>query len=299
MFEDYMSKLYEEPAIQPKYETLTIGNTVMTPYILEEKLSNISNLSNRDLYEILMLSYSTILNRNFIDKNKAIIARLFTNERFVSIFSQTLNSVPIPFTEDQKISCNKLIYDYIVYNGNKKSKSIMSILYKIGKTINRDMVPILCALNLPERTAIDLIIAAFSTSNEFLAMQRVNVVIMNNDIDIMTEQMIVWIYEKLFNHLTQMFEGIMFDVWNEDDFINEDKEEIYGRINLAILDILQEAPMKFIVSVISSFSQDRYYVHSKDPIRFNIKSISVSDYGRIIKAIDIVENERGFKVPEV
>lgn len=299
MFEDYKNELYSTPAVQQEYNTLTIGSSVMTPYVLEEKLSNISNMTNNELYEVLMLAYPTILNKTFIEKNKAIIANLFMNERFVSIFSQVLTNVTIPFTNDQKTNCNRLIYDYIVYNGDKKSKHVMEILYKVGKTINRDMVPIMCSLGLNEQLAIDLIIARFSTKDEYLGMQRVNVVIINSDISIMTEQMIVWIYEKLFDHLTQMFEGIMFDVWNEDDFINEDKEEIYGLINLAILDILQDAPMKSIISVISSFAQDRYYVYSKHPIRFNIKAISVSDYGRVIEAIDHVEKDRGFKVPEV
>ena len=299
MFEDYVKELYSHPDQPATYERLNIGNTVMTPYVLEEKLSNISDMSNSELYNILILAYPTILDKAFIDKNKAIIAKLFMNERFVSVFSQVLTNVTIPFTKEQRINCNRLIYDYIVYNGSNKSGKVLEILYKVGKTINRDMVPILCSLGLNERLSTDLIIAGLSSSDEYIGMQRVNVVIMNNDISIMTEQMIVWIYEKLFNHLTPMFEGIMFDVWNEDDFINEDKEEIYGTINLAILDILQDAPLSSIMSVISSFSQDRYYIHSKDPIRFNIKAISVSDYGRIIEAIDRVELDRGIKVPEV
>lgn len=299
MFEDYVTELNSAPVVKPEFKPLTIGQTVMTPYVLEDKLSNISNLTNNELYEVLMLAYPTILNKTFIDKNKAMIANLFMNERFVSIFSQVLSNVSIPFTDDQKTNCNRLIYDYIVYNGSKKSRHVMEILYKVGKIINRDIVPIVCALGLDEQLAINLIIARFSTKDEYLGMQRVNVVIMNSDINIMPEQMIVWIYEKLFNHLTPMFEGIMFDVWNDDDFINEDKEEIYGTINLAILDILQDAPMKNIISVISSFAQDRYYIHANDPIRFNIKAISLSDYGRVIEAIDHVEKDRGFKVPEV
>lgn len=299
MFEDYVTELNSAPVVKPEFKPLSIGQTVMTPYVLEDKLSNISNLTNNELYEVLMLAYPTILNKTFIDKNKAMIANLFMNERFVSIFSQVLSNVSIPFTDDQKTNCNRLIYDYIVYNGSKKSKHVMEILYKVGKIINRDIVPIVCALGLNEQLAINLIIARFSTKDEYLGMQRVNVVIMNSDINIMPEQMIVWIYEKLFNHLTPMFEGIMFDVWNDEDFINEDKEEIYGTINLAILDILQDAPMKNIISVISSFAQDRYYIHANDPIRFNIKAISLSDYGRVIEAIDHVEKDRGFKVPEV
>ena len=299
MFEEYINQLYSTPDKPTEYETLNIGNTVRTPFILEEKLRNISNMPNDELYEILSLGYSTILNKDFIDKNKSMIGNLFMNERFVTIFSQVLMNVTIPFTSEQKTSCNRLIYDYIVYHGDNKNDEVMNVLYKVGKTINRDLVPIMCALGLSEALALDLIIARHSTKNEYLGMQRVNVTIINSDPSIMTEQMIVWIYEKLFDHLTPMFEGIMFDVWDDDDFVNEDKEEVYGLINLAILDILQEAPMVSIISVISSFAQDRYFIHANDPIRFNIKAISVSDNGRVVEAIDHVEKDRGINVPGV
>ena len=125
MFEDYINQLYSTPDKPTEYETLNIGNTVRTPYVLEEKLQNISRLSNEELYEILSLGYSTILNKDFIDKNKSMIAGLFMNERFVATFSQVLMNVTIPFTDEQKTSCNRLIYDYIVYHGDNKNDEVM------------------------------------------------------------------------------------------------------------------------------------------------------------------------------
>lgn len=297
MFEDYIKQLNEIQDTPTEYVNLSIGSSVLTPYVLEDKLSNISVLSDRQLYELLAIAYSTILNKTFIDKNKMIIKNLFENERFVMVFSQVLMNVTIPFDTEQKTNCNRLIYDYIMFKN--KDQHILKLLYNLARTINRDTIPQVCALGLEEPLAVDLVISRYSTTNESLGMKRVNVVITTqSSIEVMTEQMIVWIYEKLFDHLTPMFEGIMFDSWKEEDLIDEEKEEIYGTINLAILDILQDAPLDSIVSVLSSFAQDKYFIHSDDPVRFNIKSISVSDYGRIIQAIDIVEKERGVIIPE-
>lgn len=299
MFEDYLQKLKEEPNQQSEAIKLTmLDNVSLNPYIIEEKLANIDQVSDEELTQILSLAYPTILDKTFIDKNKVTIARAFTNERFVILFSRVLMAVQMPFTNEQKTNCNRLIYDYIVYENHKKNEKVMKLLYNLGKTINRDTIPGLCSLGLSEVLSVDLAIARFSTSNEQLAMARVNVFIMNASIQIMTEQMIVWIYEKLFTHLTPMFEGIMFDVWEDDDFTDENKEEIYGLINLAILDILQDAPMDSIMSVISSYAQDKEFMYSTKPVRFNIKAISVSDYGRILDAIDLVEKEREIRVPE-
>lgn len=296
MFDDYIKQLNETPSTPTQYVGLSIGDTCLTPYVLEDKLNNINVLSDRELYELLSIAYPTILNKTFIDKNKVITGNLFRNERFVMVFSQVLMNVRTPFDQDQKTNCNRLIYDYIMYKN--KDNHIMSLLYNLAKTINRDIIPQLCGLGLSESIATDLAIARYSTTDEALGMMRVNVVITCGDIDVMNEQRIIWIYEKLFDHLTPMFEGIMFDAWSDDDFVDEDKEEIYGTINLAILDILNEAPLKSIVSVLSSFAQDKYYIHQDDPLRFNIKSIAVSDYGRIIEGIDIVETQRGITIPE-
>lgn len=297
MFEDYINRLKNEKVEPQEMFQINIANDVtLNPFIVEDKLRNINSLNDDELFRILSLAYPTILDKTFIDKNKVTITNAFTNERFVIILSQVLTAIQMPFTNEQKTNCNRLIYDYIVYQNNKKNSKIMKLLYNLGKTINRDIIPILCSLNLSEPLSVDLAIARYSTKNEQLAMARVNVVIMNAPVQIMTEQMIVWIYEKLFTHLTPMFEGIMFDV-NEDEFTDEGKEEIYGLINLAILDILQEAPMDAIMSVLSSYAQDKEFLHSKDPVRFNIKSISVSDYDRILTAIDLVESERELRIP--
>ena len=153
------------------------------------------------------------------------------------------------------------------------------------------------SLGLSESLCTDLAISRYSTSDLVVAMKRLNIVIINSSLNIMTEQTIINIYEKLFDNLTPMFEGIMFDAWDEDDFNDQEQEEIYGTITLAILDILKEAPIDHIRTVITMYSQDHQYLYPNNPVRINLRAIAVSDYRRIIDAVDYVENVMMVHVP--
>lgn len=296
MFEEYINQLRKRPPDpDPTYHPLDMGSSItLNPYLLIKKLSNIELLSTDEIYRLVIEYYSMILDKNFIDTNKVLIAKAFTNERFVTTFAQAISRVN-QLNSDHIINCNRLIYEYMVFKN--KNENIMMILYNLGKDINRDTIYILKSLGISEPLAVDMAVARYSTSNLIVAMKRLNMIIINSSISIMTEQMIVNIYEKLFDNLTPMFEGIMFDVWAEEDFNDQEQEEIYGTITLAILDILREAPFEYIVSVISIYAQDHQYLYSNDPVRINLRAIAVSDYKRILDAIDYVEQQLNINIP--
>lgn len=294
MFEDYVKSVEKEMAYNAKQEpapTYTMNfssNVLANPELLSRELANVETMDNAYLYDMISKAWHIILDKEFIDKNKVIIAKAFTNEKFVVVFSQVMSQVK-GITKMQQISCNRLVYDYLTLP-HEKDVHIQGLLYNLGMSINREIIPGLMGLGLDTNTVANLAIARFSTEKEQLAVKRVNVIIVNGSIDVMTEQMIVKIYEKLFDHLVPLFEGIMFDKWNEDIFQDEEEmEEIYGLINLAILDILNEMPTEMIYNVLTQYAQTRIYLHSNSPVRFNIHSIS-SDYGRIIQVIDQIES---------
>lgn len=268
-------------------------NVATNPSLIEKKLKEINQISEKELSDLLLNSYQYILDKDFIDSHEELIASVFSNEKFVTIFSRIIAG-NIKLTPSQRINCNRLIYDYTVFSG--RQQHIMELLYNLASYANRDTLPSLLGLGLNQWIATDLVVARFSTSKESLAMKRVNVVIINSPLAVMTEQMIVNIYDCLFSHLSQMTEGIMFDVWSDDDFVDEEKEEIYGTISLALLDILNDMPMQMIVKVLIDYAQTRQYLYTDRPVRFNIKSISVSDYKRILDAIIIVE-QTGLMMP--
>lgn len=295
MFEQYLEELSKRPKDpETQYYNLDMGtNPMLNPSSLVQQLSNVNDLSNNDIANLIIQYHSSILDKPFIDNNKVITGQAFMDERFISIFAQIIPTINI--TNDERLNCNRLIYDYMLYKNNNKNN--LMVLYNLGRMINSNDISILLALGLPETVAVDLAISRSSTDRDIVAMKRVNLIIMNSSIDIMTEQMIVNIYEKLFNNLTPMFEGIMMDVWSDDDFNDQDQEEIYGRITLAILDILNNAPFQYISSVISSYAQDHNYIYPNDPVRINLRAIAVCDYKRIIDAVDWVEDQLHIIVP--
>lgn len=294
MFEDYVAALDKEKSLDERVNSrqqfsMDFSNNILTgPNILATELSNIDAMDNNTLYQMLLKTWHIILDMEFINKNKAIIANAFTNEKFVVLFSQVMNQVP-HVTRSQQICCNKLVYDYLTLR-SEKDPHIQGLLYNLGMNINREITPSLMSLGLDTNTVADLAIARFSTEKEILAVKRVNVIIVNSPIEVMTEQMIVWIYERLFHHLLPLFEGIMFDKWSDEIFQEEeDMEEIYGLINLALLDILNEMPDDMIYNILHQYHQVREQMYSDKPVRFDIHAISNEDYGRIIANIDRFE----------
>gem|GEM_PF-1813248 len=286
-FGGMLNEMAERHPLQPKQfiDINMLDSIEMNPSILVPRLSNINNIDDNLLFQLLQEAYTHILDKSFIDTNSVLIANLFTNERFVEIFTRVLSAKTDSFTLDQKINCNRLIYDFMIY---KKDPNIMNLLYGLARTINRDSIPRLYGYGFSNKLIIDLIISRYSTKDQKVAMKRVNCTIMNSDIDMMTEQNIVYIYEKFFDHLSPMFEGIMFDVW-EADSMTINQEEIYGRITLAILDILNESPLDVIYAVLKNYAQTKCYLQNAAPVRINLKSIAVSDYGRICQMVDLFE----------
>lgn len=260
---------------------------LVNPQILFDAFFTIDQIDQNELFSLISESYSLILTKKFIKENKNIMARMFTNSKFVTVFTQVLGGIR-DFTNEQKTCCNKFIYDYLILP-HKKDKYIESLLYNLGMSINKDMIPILLGIGLSQDLSHNIAIARYSTDNQILAMKRVNVLIVNSTIEIMTEQRIINIYEKLFDHMMPMFEGIMFDKWDE-ELIEQDsvKEELYSLINLALLDILNDMPMDSIQHILCQYSHLKNTVYRNKAVRFDIHAISY-DYARVIECIEIVE----------
>lgn len=292
MLEKFFQEVKNKPYIPPKELVFDpLKNVTTNPQILLDALANVSKIDTQRLYDLIMTGYPFLLDKEFIDTNAVVVARAFIDEKFIGIFSQILMTKVDEFTYDQKINCNRLIYEYIIYKNN--NKQTMSKLYALARILNQDKIPVLYGFGFEKQTIDDLIISRYSTQDEVLAMKRVNCVIVNSDIESMTEQNIINIYERLFDRLTPMFEGIMFDVWDKER-MRPSQEEIYGRITLAILTILENAPHEVIMAVLTNFAQNRQLLHQDEPLRINLKAIAVSDYGRVVYAVQTFEKQDRF-----
>ena len=263
------------------------NNVILTPDLLMDKMSHISELSDKEIYNLVKEYYDTILNSIFDTTNndiKRFFVDLFTNAKFILALIQVMyTETP---NEINKKRLNKMCFDYLVLSDHDSEDYIGGLLMSLAKTINRDKIPLLCAVPLPEDLASMIALSRYSSEKEIVNVKRLNRVLMNQPIDSISEQKVVDIYLALFDHVLPLFTGVMLDVQSPSN-MTENAMEVYG----AILDILNELPLVDIRKGLILFDEDRKIQYSDKPIRINLESISSSDYPRILTAIDQLKEE--------
>lgn len=269
----------------------TTQNVVLTPDSLQAKFSLIDTMSDKEIYELVKEYYETILTTIF-ESNDKLIRRsfidLFTNAKFILALTQAMYTVtPNDITKKR---LNKMCYDYLVISEHDSNDYIGGLLMSLAKTINRDKIPLLCAIPLPEDLSSMIALSRYSSEKEVVNVKRLNRVLMNQPVDSISEQQIVNIYLTLFDHVLPLFTGVMLDVESPSN-MNQNAMEVYGVITLSILDIMNELPTADIKKGLTLFDEDRRIQYSDKPIRINLESITESDYPRILTAIDQLKSE--------
>lgn len=285
-----LDKFYEDVMKKPKKEKIYLNlsnNVLINPGVLPTKLSNIDNLTDRDLYELINNSYNILLNDTVVNDNKYYLS-LFTNSRFLSIFIQVTSSVIMNHTN--RVFCNRIAYDYLT--STDPDPYIVQLFYTLSKMVNRDVIPQLIGIGLSEDLASYMALTRYSTQKEMVNVKRLNFIIIQSPKELMTEQRIVWIYEKLFDRFTPLFEGTMFDIYSDIDHYTEDMEEIYSIISLAILDIMNEMASADIRKVLISYSGDYNFRYRKGErtSRFSMQSLA-EDFYRINQVVEALVQE--------
>ena len=289
MFEQYMKDISKEPK-RELVQVKLFNNPAYNPIVLKEKLLNIDSLQDKELFEILRDSYESILTDIFVDKNEYYL-HLFTNTRFLSIMIQVISSIN-NISHTNRTYVNKIVYDYLTLD--KKDQYVKQLMYSLSKMVNKDVLPRLLGLGLQEDLAIYLALARFSSQKEIVNVKRVNFVIMTSPIEVMTEQMIVYIYEKLFDRITPLFVGTMIDNCKQD--MSQEMEEIYSTISLAVLDILNTMPSNDIRKVLISYVGDYQAIYYKSGYRFSMQCLS-NDYSRINQVVQALYANENIYVP--
>ena len=101
--------------------------------------------------------------------------------------------------------------------------------------------------------------------------------------------MIIYIYEKLFDHVLPLFEGIMTDSIDDDaDYMTDDMWLVYSNISLAILEIINNMPSEMIMTILRAYNETYYKLYGNVKPRFNINGIS-DDYIRILRCLEFLK----------
>ena len=214
----------------------------------------------------------------------------FQNDKFISALTKAISSIPI--TNDIIVACNRIIYDYFTLDN--ADKYIKQKYLVISKIVNKDLISSLMTIGLDEDTASNLAICRHSSVNEKTNVKRLNFTIYFKDSEVMTEQRIVWIYEKMFDRISDLFQAIMFEVYTpqQEEVFNANFPENYSTVSLAILCILNNMTSNNIKRVLLGYNTEWEY-KGKPPVRFSMRALS-NDYSRINNIVESLAQEGVF-----
>ena len=243
------------------------------------------------LFNQMSIHEISIIIKNNIDtissdilKDDMDYAPLLRDQKFIDAFIRAISSIPIDYVT--KLACNKITYDY--FTSDNPEQGIKQLYLNMSKTVNSETIGKLMSIGLDELIASNLALCRYSSANENTNVKRLNFAIYHRSPTIMTEQMVVWIYEKLFNRISDLFQATMFEVYTQQqqqDF-GENFMEVYGTVGLAVLTILNNMTSENIRKVLIGYNGEWMY-KNKPPVRFSLHTLS-GDFSRINRVVDYV-----------
>lgn len=279
------------------FQTMDINitnNPSMNRGLLDTIIDNgtLNNYSDQELYDLLSNNLRGLLLNIFERKDQRYI-KMIISDRFLRILIQVVNNIEIDYMN--MVYLNKLCYDYLTLDDESKNNIISDLIYHLAKITNKKYIPVLIGLGIPEKISCYIVLSRFSTNNEFVNVKRMNFVIMTANIDF-TEQMIVDVYQNLFDRVTQLFEATMLDVFDmNEEWYTEDIDERYSLITLAVLDILNSLPSDAIRRVLDDYRLVYHTSYAGRETRCDLRCLS-GDYVRIRDIVDKM-NDEGNRVP--
>lgn len=221
-----------------------------------------------------------------LDKDVVVIGAL-TNPVFIRQFSLVVNSMPI--TTTAQLCVNKICYDY--FTSDYDDQNIKKDLLDTSKIVNAEEIKQLMGIGLDQNTACNLALCRYSSVNEKVNIKRLNFVICSKDPDMMTEQMIIWIYEKLFDRVSDLFNVVMLESYIPTDILENDSSfmEILSTISLAVLTIVNNMPISSINRVVSNYVKNWDYI-GRPKVSVSLRSLS-ADFGRIVNVVAGLESQ--------
>ena len=212
----------------------------------------------------------------------AAYAPLLRDPKFITAFIRAINSIPMDYST--KLACNKITYDY--FTSENPDPAIKQQYLNMSRNVNREAINKLMAIGLDENTASNLALCRYSSANEKTNIKRLNFSIYHRDPNIMTEQMVVWIYEKLFDRISDLFQATMLEVYSpqqQEDF-GDNFMEVYGTVGLVVLIILNNMTSDNIRKVLIGYEAEWEY-HGRPPVRFSLHTLS-NDYSKINRVVE-------------
>lgn len=257
----------------------------------------VDTLQDHELYNIISKSYKSIL-RDIYKKDQLSYIDLFTRPRFITMLSKVLSITAID--REEQTHCNKLIYDFLTIKDDVKNiseneyKQLKDLMLNLAKVVNVTVTAGLKAIGLTDYLSTYIALTRYSSFDEKLNVTRLNLLILTQSPELMTEQTIINIYQTLFDGVSDLFKSTMFDVYDEnEEWIrdNPDIIEVYSNISNAVLLILESLPSAMIRQILISYHGDLTMWKVGKLTRFKLSAISSGDFPKTSNVIEILKDE--------
>lgn len=219
--------------------------------------------------------------------NDTAYVPLLRDGKFISALIRAVSSIPIEY--NTKLAMNKITYDYFI--SDDPDPIIKQQFLNMSRVVNRDEINRLISVGLDENVACNLALCRNSSQNERTNVKRLNFSIYYRDPTLMTEQTVVWIYEKLFTRISDLFYGTMFEVYSpqQQNEFGENFMEVYGTVGNAVLLILNNMTTENIRKVLVGYNAEWEFL-GMPAVRFSLRALS-EDYSRITKVANYLNTE--------
>lgn len=275
-----------KPTEDPGFDQLRID-------VFYYQINNLDKMNEKDRYNFIKSNVDFIANQ--VINGTCKYNRKLVDPLFLNTLKEVLRTMPV--TAIRRLFINQLAYSYQFYKG--ATESISLLLLDTTRLVNQPYIGILQSLGLTEDQSAKLALSRFSSSDEIVNVNRLNYTIYLIGHRVMTEQMIIWVYEKLFDQMRYLFVGSMMetkgsmvppDGHDEDDFY-----ETFSTASLALLTMVNNMTSVDIDRLLRIF-MDYWNANHKPTTRFSLRALS-GDFGRVRTIVETITEKQGLWIP--
>ncbi len=261
-------------------------NSFSDDYSIINLIKNFNNYNRNDIQKFIVNYFTDIVHYKedeFIDGILIPSIKRFGNlfadcSKYISstinkydiIYLTKVISKNIDKLRNNKISDENIFNIVLCYNRNLAEK----ILSSIRCDISNDDISRLIMNKYSTEEDMDSIVRSIMFVNNIICDHR----------PMMDVRDIISLYHVLYDHMTDVLVGVMHDVDINIRSKDSEYQEMYGRCTLALLDYLEMQRYDVILKSMENYVQIHYEHYAQYPVRFNILTISRSDYPRILNA---------------
>lgn len=255
-----------------------------------DKISNIDNLHEQEIKNIILRQHKMILNYDLFlksDESRKHAQKLFTNKRFLENFLDIIGLLDL--SSEEIICINKLAYDYYISQDN--NQEISNLLLQISYQINNVLV-IRLSGKLGMNGARILSMISNSSFKVEKKVHRINTFLMRCNVDLSIQD-IVDIYCIIFERFTYPFIYTMLEPKPAN--LSQEQAKRFDDISIAILTILNSMTSDDMKKILFNYAYTIKLLKtnvSKDNdnrlvVRFALKT--AIQYPRMLVVIESIE----------